>query len=199
MATEINCLKDLATISMTAVELAAVDKVIMRFIDDLSFRHDYQSLVQDISNSYQLVLDNLQPLVSFRSEQEFVEGFDQASQTFLNCYLKEISRPRINAELTYEKYLQFKKRKEVNTNYPLLKYQFARLHNFVDKWVDNDIWLAMTIDSLFKMTARLLNELSAAKQRDGEDAFVIYQSGLPCFQVYLDIIGRSLEQIAARV
>ncbi len=138
-------------------------------------------------------------LVSFRSEQEFIEGFDQASQIFLNCYLKEISRPRINAELTYEKYLQFKKRKEVNTNYPLLKYQFARLHNFVDKWVDNDIWLAMTIDSLFKMTARLLNELSAAKCRDAEDAFVIYQSGLPCFQVYLDIIGRSLEQIAARV
>ena len=198
MGTELNCLKELATVSMSAVELAAVDKVIMTHINDPSFRQDYQSLLKDITNTYQLVLDNLQPLVDFRSEQEFGEGFDQMSQTFLNCYLKEISRPRVNAEFTYEKYLQFKKRKEVNTSYPVLKHHFARLHDFVDKWVDNDIWLAMTIDSLFKMTARLLNELSAAKNRDAEDAFIIYQSGLPAYQAYLDIIGRSLQQIATR-
>lgn len=198
MGIELNSLKDMATVSMTAVELAAIDKIIVTHISNASFVNDYQSLIEDITNTYQVVLDNLQPLLDFHTEQQFSEGYNGPSQAFLDCYLKEISKPRVNAEFTYEKYLQFRKLKEVNTGYPLLKRTFARLHDFIDKWIDNDIWLAMTIDSLFKMTARLLNELNELKARDAEDAFIVYQSGLPGFQVYLEIIANSLQQIAAR-
>lgn len=198
MGTELNCLKDLASVSIAATELSAVDEVITNHLSNPIFMQQYNALIQDITNTFQVVLDNLTPIVSLHSRQQFEESFDHYFQIYADCYLKEISKPRVNAELTYEKYLQFRKLKEVNTGFPLLKRNFTRLHDLIDKWLDNDIWLAMYIDSLFKMFARLLNEVNEIKKSDVEDAYIIFHSGLPSFGPYLDIISTSLTLIAAR-
>ena len=198
MGIQLNSLKELATISMTAVEFDAVDNIICSQIGNPSFQQDYNSLMFDITNTYQVVVDNLKSLSQIASEQDFSERYTALSQVFLDSYLKEISQPRVNAEFTYEKYLQFRKLKEVKTGFPLLKLSFARLHDLIDKWIDNDIWLAMTIDSLFKMTARQLNELNELKKRDVEDAFILYQSSIYAYQPYLEIIMTRMRQIASR-
>lgn len=198
MAKELNCLKDLSAVSITATELCAIDRIISGYIRNQVFQQTYNDLLEDIIRTYGVVLDNLNPFVTITTEQLFADDFDQYYQHYMSCYLKEISKPRVNAECTYEKYLQFRKLKEVNTGFPLLKHSFIRLHDFIDKWLDNDIWLAMYIDSLFKMLARLLNDVNDMKKRDLEDAFMMYQSGLLSFTPYLEIISTSLKLIASR-
>lgn len=198
MGIELNCLKDISAISITATELCALDSIILENISNPDFLNQYNDLLYDIINSYQVVLDNLMPFMSISTQQQFEMDFQQSYQSYIGCYLKEISRPRVNAECTYEKYLQFKKLKEVNTGFPLLKRSFLRLHDFIDKWLDNDIWLAMYIDSLFKMVARLLNEINDIGRHDSEDAFIVFQSSLLQFIPYVQIINTCLEKIAAR-
>jgi hypothetical protein len=61
--------------------------------------------------------------------------------------------------------------------------------------VTNDAWLAMSIDNLFKRLQALLNEIAALKQKDPEDAFLIYDSAFSTFSPYLELIAQKRELI----
>lgn len=195
MGVEFNLLKDMGTINSTALELVAVNRLIKSHIGNAAFLAEYDSMVSDINACYQVVIDNLEPFVELQTQADFEAKFEALYRHYIDSYLTEISRPRVHAEFVYEKNLQFRKLKEVKTGFPILKRSFARLHEIVDKWLDNDIWLAMTIDSLFKLLARLLNEINETAAKDTEDAFLVYQGGVLVLADYLAILKQQVEQL----
>ena len=87
--------------------------------------------------------------------------------------------------------------KESKTSFPLLKRTYERFDQLYDKWITNDAWLAMSIDNLFKRLQALLNEIAAVKQKDPEDAFLIYHAAFTGFSPYLDLIGQNRDLIRA--
>lgn len=196
MGIEFSILKDLATITNTAVELSAINQTIKNSIKTPSFVADYNALISDINGCYKVVINNLEPMFAISTESEFKERFQSIYRYYIESYLSEISRPREYAECVYEKNLQFRKLKEVNTSFPILKRNFCRLHELIDKWLDNDIWLAMTIDSLFKLLARFLNEVNDIADKDLEDAFLVYYSGTAALFEYFHILGRQVAELS---
>ena len=128
------------------------------------------------------------PLFEFDSEAALINSFDECHSTYSACYLKEISKPRAYADEAYEEYLLLKGQKECKTSFPLLKRTFLRLDKFVDKWITNDAWLAMSIDNLFKRLQTLLNEIATLKKKDPADAFLIYNAAFHDFHPYLGLI-----------
>ncbi|MGR8999990.1 MAG: hypothetical protein ACU88J_13220, partial [Gammaproteobacteria bacterium] len=74
------------------------------------------------------------------------------------------------------------------TAYPLLKRTFARLDEFIDKWITNDAWLAMSIENHVKMLYRFLTEIAELKQKDPTDAFTIFQAAMVALHPYYALL-----------
>jgi len=193
MGLEFNITRDTACICATITELAAIDDIVRCEIDSADFYRDYDSLLRDVLNTYRVVVDTLGPLSDVTAQDAFTERFDGLYQHYGQHYQPALSEPRVNAELTYEKYLQFRKRREVQTGYPPLKRAFARLHDYIDKWIDNDIWLAMTIDTLFKLLFRFMGEVAEARKVDEEAAFQLYRSCIGGLPPLLSIISTGID------
>ena len=195
MAIEFSILKDLAVINNTAIELVSVDKAIRKFIVNTEFLEEYSAIMSEIVCCYHVVIEGLDPLLTIENQADFEQKFDGLFQHFIDTYLIDISRPRVHAELVYEKNLQFQKRKELKTHFPMLKRNFIRLNAIIDKWLDNDIWLAMTIDSLFKLMARLLKEIKETAEKDVDDAYLIYCGGIDHLREYLTVLVNHSNQL----
>lgn len=192
MGKEITILKELATISMTSAELASVHELICDEIDTPDFNGAIDDLMSDMVNTYQLVLDNLYPFARIASMAHFEAEFTRCYDAYITGLNRNLSIPRINAELTYEKTLQFRKRWEVKTSYPILKIAFARLLEYIDKWHDNDIWLSMNIDLLLKTWSRFISDVNELRQKDSGLAFAQYDSVARHLPGYLHIIQRNI-------
>lgn len=190
MGIEFTICKEMATISVTAEELATADAFIREEITSGDFLAEYDSLLSDIVDSYRVVLSILRPMTELDSFASFAANFTNLRESYSNSYQPALSKPRINAEFTFQKYLQFRKRKETQTNYQVLKNAFSRLHDFIDKWIDNDIWLAMTIDSLLKMLFRFLTLIADSK--DSEAACNEYLALMRNLRPYLDIVEQQV-------
>lgn len=189
MGIEFNLTKELATISATATELGAIDQLLNQELDAAEFRQAKADLLFDIIDSYRVVITLLQPLVPLLEAPVFATDFAAETARYHEHYQRALSQPRINAENTFQKYLQFRKRPEVKTSYPPLKYSFQRLHDLIDKWIDNDIWLAMCIDSLFKQLNRHLTEVAALNAKDPEWGYLVFQSTVGQLPAFLTVIA----------
>ena len=108
MGVEFNLYKDIATITNTAVELVAIDRIVRSHIRNPDFLAEYNALLGEVSSCYQVVIDNVEPFLEGVVEEKFSEQFHPAYSYYINCYLSEISRPREYAERCYEKNLQFR-------------------------------------------------------------------------------------------
>lgn len=188
MGIELDIVEELANISVTLTELSSISKIINGEIKNSEFDMRFNKMVDDLAKSYDVVTANLLPLSEFDSETTLVDSFDECHAAYTACYLKEISKPRAYADEAYEEYLLLKTQKESKTSFPLLKRTFERLDKFVDKWVTNDAWLAMSIDNLFKRLQTLLNEIATLKKKDPADAFLIYNAAFHDFHPYLGLI-----------
>ena len=188
MGIELDIGRELATISVTLTETSSIARIINSQIRSGDFSTRFNKMIEDIGKCYDVVTTNLIPLSGFDSEDAFVEGFDARHAGYTECYLKEISKPRIYSDDAYEEYLLLKLMNESKTGFPLLKRSFERMDQFVDKWITNDAWLAMSIDNLFKRLQTLLNEIDALKKKDAEDAFLIYHAAFSDFTSYLMLI-----------
>jgi len=197
MGIELDITKELATISATLTEFVSVSSIIKGHIKNSDFDQRFNKMVNDIARCYQVVTDNLLPVSGLATETDFIESFDTRHAAYTDCYLKEISKPRSYAEDAYEEYLLLKTLKESKTRFPLLKRSFIRLDGFIDKWIDNDVWLAMSVDTLFKRLQSLLNEIADYKRQDPEDAFVIYHSIFTGLNDYLALIKNKHEILLA--
>jgi len=197
MGFELDIDRELATISATLIELSSIHGIISTLVRDEEFNRQYSGIIDELAKSYHVVGDNLQGFTALQTEAEFVAGFDDCHASYSDCYLMEISKPRACGEAAYEAYLMLKTLKQSKTTYPLLKRSFDRMDHFIDKWVDNDAWLAMSIDHMFKRLKNLLTEISALKQKDPEDAFLIYKAAFGDFSIYLDIIRLKADALSS--
>lgn len=198
MGIELDIVEELASISVTLTELSSIAKIINGEIKNSEFDKRFNKMVADLAKSYDVVTANLLPLSELDSEATLIDRFDERHAAYTACYLKEISKPRAYADEAYEEYLVLKTQKESKTGFPLLKRTFERLDKFVDKWVTNDAWLAMSIDNLFKRLQNLLNEIATLKKKDPADAFLIYNAAFHDFTPYLGLISQQRALLAAR-
>jgi len=198
MGIELDITRELATSSATLMELAGVANTVNALLSDSDFTRRFNKIVDDIGNSYDTVTENLLPLAEFTSEEAFINGFDARHAAYSACYLTEISRPRCSGEDAYEEYLVLQTYREFKTSYPLLKRSFERFRQFIDKWVDNDAWLAMSVDNLLKRLHSLLNEIATLKKKDPSDAYVIYRAAFDGFSPYLRIMQDGRGKLVSR-
>ena len=196
MGFELDIDRELGTISATLLELSSIHSTISSLIRDEEFKRHYTPIIEELAKSYHVVGDNLHGFTQLQSEEEFIANFDALHAAYTDCYLMEISKPRACGEAVYETYQFLKTLKQTKTEYPLLKRSFERLDHFYDKWVDNDAWLSMSIDHLFKRIKNLLTEIDALKQKDPEDAYLIYNAAFKAFAIFIDLIRLKASELS---
>lgn len=188
MGLELTISKELANISVTLTELASVTTVINQQISNRDFLGQFNQIITTLNQCYQVIITTIQPWMELDSDALFCSQFDARHEAYKTSFLKEASRPRLFVEQAYEQNLALTTFKELKTNFPLLKRTFMRFDDYFDKWIDNDTWLVMSMDTVFKMLNRLLQEIGELKHKDAEDAYQLYQNAFSDFRIYLQII-----------
>jgi len=185
VGTEFTINQELGSVCATAAELTAITQTVTRFIKSESFIGVFQPMVKEITKCYELLTHNMTPFIDLTDEASFNQSFDELYARYKDDYLNEVSKPRTYSEAAYELHLELKRLDESKTNYPILKRTFARLDELINKWIDNDVWLAMSIDNILKMLQRLLNEIAELKRQDPEEAFLVYNSAMAAFKPFV--------------
>ncbi len=188
MGLELNIIREMATVCVTASELAAIENIIKSELKKPAFVEQFDKMAGAIGECYGVTLANIRPWLEMTNETEFYEKFDSAHADYKATYLSSTNQPRVTSEQAYIEYMVLREFKETQTAYPLLKQAFARLDEFIDKWITNDAWLAMTIENLLKMLHRFLNEVAELKQKDPTDAFIIFQAAMASLRPYCALL-----------
>jgi len=191
MAVELKLTRELATVGVTAHELAAIETLIKGELTKPAFVEQFDKMLEAIGECYTVTLVHVLPWLEITNETEFCEKFDAAHADYKATYLSITNRPRLASDRAYLEYMTLREFKETQTSYPLLKLTFARLDEFIDKWITNDAWLAMTIENFFKMLHRFLNEVAELKQKDPTDAFAIYRALMGALSPYYALLEKN--------
>jgi hypothetical protein len=191
--------EELARVAITATELHSVTRTISHFIKSPEFVQAFRNIIAEINKSYVVVTDSFLPFYQLDSEEKFSQLFDEKHDAFSNNYLMEVSKPRKYCDNVYDDYIAMRQMKEAQTTFPLLKESFARLDVLYDKWINNDVFLAMSIDGAIKLKNRLLNDIATMKARDTEDAYFLFSSAFDDFHDYVDLIKNRSEATAKLV
>jgi hypothetical protein len=197
MGVELNIVRELATVCVTASELAAIENLIKSELKKPAFVEQLNKMAGAIGECYEVTLTNIQPWLEMTNETEFCENFDTAHANYKATYLGMSNQPRVASERAYIAYMTLREYKETQTAYPLIKRTFVRLDEFIDKWITNDAWLAMSIENLLKMLHRFLNEVAELKQKDPDDAFIIFQAMTAALRPYCALLENDGEVLAA--
>lgn len=198
MGVELDIVQELASINVALTELSSLTRIINGEIKSGEFSSQFNKIVRDIAKCFAVVTDNLQPFFDIDTETALIARFDEQHARYAALYLKEISKPRIYSDEAYEGYVLLRLQKEIKTGFPLLKRTFERLDKFIDKWITNDAWLAMAIDNAFKRLQTFLIEITNLKNKDSEEAFLIYASAFKDFKPYFDLIKQQVIQLEIR-
>lgn len=188
MGVELKIVRELATVCVTASELAAIENLIKGELKKPAFVAQFDQMARAIGECYAVTEAIVQPWLELTNETEFCGKFDSAHTGYKANYLSISNRPRVASEQAYLEYMALRDYKETKTDYPLLKLTFARLDEFIDKWITNDAWLAMTIENLLKMLHRFLNEVAELKQKDPADAFTIFQAAMAALRPFYALL-----------
>lgn len=180
--------KELASIGITVTEFGSITRIINTEIGPGKFSRLFNTMMGKMTLTYDVVTDNLQPFVDMDSEDDFNSGFDDLVARYNDRYLLEISKARAYADDAYEDYVHLVCMREAKTGFPLLKRTFTRLAELTDKWITNDYWLAMCIDTVYKKLPRLLNEIAELKRKDPEDAYKVYRTAFGDLGIHLALI-----------
>ena len=188
MGLELKFVRELATVCVTASELAAIENLIKGELTKPAFVEQFDKMANAIGECYEVTAANVQPWLEITNESEFCEKFDSTYADFKATYLSITNQPRVASEQAYIQYMALREYKETQTAYPLLKRTFERLDEFIDKWITNDAWLAMSIENLVKMLYRFLTEIAELKQKDPSDAFTIFQAAMVALRPYYALL-----------
>lgn len=188
MGIELTIAKEFANIGLTATEWSALADTINGHIRNRDFTVPFNRMIAELARCYDLVDEVMTPFEAMDSEALFIENFSSCHDRYKGSFLHLAGRPRKYSDDAYETYLVLHMMKECRTSYPLLRRTFDRLDQFVDKWVTNDAWLAMNIDTLLKMFNRFLLEVAEFQRKDAEDAFLLYDSAFTQFRVFMTLI-----------
>lgn len=196
MAIELKLIKELATVCVTASELAAIETLIKGELAKPAFVEQFDKMGQAIGECYAVTAAVVVPWLEIGNETEFCNRYDAAYNDYKATYLSITNRPRLASEQAYVEYILLREFKETQTAYPLLKTTFARLDEFIDKWITNDAWLAMTIENFVKMLYRFLTEVAELKQKDPTDAFTIYRALMAALRPYYALLENCRKSVA---
>jgi hypothetical protein len=199
MGVEIKIVRELATVCVTASELVAIENLVKGELTKPAFIEQFDKMANSIKECYGLTTASLQTWLAISTETEFCEQFDAAYTHHKATYLSITNRPRVASERAYLDYMLLREYKETQTAYPLLKLTFARLDEFIDKWITNDAWLAMSIENCVKMLYRFLTEVAELKQKDPSDAFTIYQALMVALRPYCGLLKNIFEVLEESV
>ena len=194
---EFTLCKEAASIATTATELAAIQQLLVTHIPKPEFRTALGLVVDPLTETYQVLVYILDPLFSIKSESDFQSSFTEAFEQYKQRLQEKNSLPRGCVEASYEAYLVLSQTKEAKTGFPLLRRTFDRLLNYIDKYVDNDSWLLMNIDNIYKMLNLLLGEISELNARDPEDAWLTYDLAMESLLPFMHIINNRSQALAA--
>lgn len=197
MGVELKIVRELATVCVTAGELAAIETLIKGELKNTAFVKQFDKMADAINECYAVTTANLQPWQEMTNETEFCNKFDADYADYKATYLSITNRPRVASEQAYLEYMLLREYKETQTAYPLLKLTFARLDEFIDKWITNDAWLAMTIENFVKMLYRFLTEVAELKQKDPTDAFAIYRALMVALRPFYALLENDLRQLVS--
>jgi hypothetical protein len=190
MGVELKIVRELATVCVTAGELAAIESLIKGELTKPAFVEQFDKMGNAIRECYGVTAAVVLPWLEMTNETEFCNKFDAAYADYKASYLGITNRPRVSSEQAYLEYMLLREYKETQTAYPLLKLTFARLDEFIDKWITNDAWLAMTIENFVKMLYRFLTEVAELKQKDPTGAFAIYQALMTALRPYYALLEK---------
>jgi hypothetical protein len=188
MGVELDIVRNLATVCVTVSELAAIENLIKGELKNPAFVEQFDKMAGLIGECYGVIAAKVQPWLEITNETEFCEKFDSTHANYKATYLSITNQPRVASEQAYIEYMALRNYKETQTAYPLLERTFARLDEFIDKWITNDAWLAMSIENLLKMLHRFLNEVAEFKQKDPTDAFTIFQATMVALRPYYALL-----------
>lgn len=188
MGVELKIVRELASVCVTASELASIASLIKGELKKPDFVGQFDKMANAIGECYRVTVANIQPWLDMANETEFCEKFDSVHADFKATYLSTTNRPRVASEQAYIEYMALREYKETQTDYPLLKRTFERLDEFIDKWITNDAWLAMAIENLLKTLHRFLNEVAELKHKDPSDAFTIFQAAMVALRPYYALL-----------
>ncbi len=191
--------QQLAVITVTATELLSVTQTITRFIKASEFAKAFSEIIAEINKSYSVLTDSFAPFYELDSEEKFLQWFDEKYSAFKVSYPRDISKPRKYCDSVYDAYIAMKQMKEAKTSFPLIKENFTRLDVLYDKWITNDACLAMEIDGVLKSKSRLLSDIAEMKEKDPEDAYIIFSSAFDDFHDYITFIENKSQRIAGLV
>ena len=199
MGLEFQINEELANIAITSTELYAASKNIISFVRNDSFKQQFGQIFTEINQAYCVIDNSFSPFCRLHDEESFVANFDALFANFSENYLMEISKPRKYFDNVYEDFIELQQSKEAKSKFPLLKHHYSRFAGLYDKHIDNDAYLAMSIDRVIKLQNQLLNEISNLKAKDPEDAFLLLHAACEDFADYLQIIRVNRERIDALV
>lgn len=188
MGIEFVVTRELGNIAATQTEFTAIARTVNGEIGPGAFNTLFNTMMGRMADTYAVVTEQLQPFVDINNEAAFLGSFDDVVGAYRESYLSAISKARTLTVDAYDDYEHLVCMREAKTGYPLLKRSFSRLAELTDKWIANDYWLAMSIDTLFKMLPRLLQEIAELKQKDPADAWTIYRAAISGFAHYLALI-----------
>jgi hypothetical protein len=191
--------EELAAITVTATELLSVTRTISEFIKNAAFLQSFNEIITEINKSYAVVFESFSPFYELDSEEKFIRHFDEKFETFKGRYLMDVSKPRRYCDNVYDAYIKMQQTKEAKTSFPVLKRSFSRLDTFYDKWITNDNLLAMSIDGALKLKNRLLTEIEQIKQKDTEDAYIVFSSAFEDFRDFLTLIQAKSDGVSGTV
>ena len=199
MGFEFKINEELAAIAVTTTELVSISRGIMGLVKNSTFIRQFNDIITEINKSYIVVGDSFGPFYTLDNEEAFMQSFDEKHDTFKGRYLMDVSKPRRYCDNVYNAYIQLQQTKEAKSGFPLLKRNFKRLDTFYDKWVTNDNVLAMSIDGVLKLQNRFLNEIADIKQKDVEDAYILFSSAFEDFSEYLSLIQINSDKVSSVV
>ena len=187
VSNELTILNELAKVVATRCEWLAIGDIVNQHIRDAEFIAQYRRMGAELAQCYDFIENLLAPFVALATPEKFELAFARLHDDYQKSYLIEASKPRHAADRAYEVFLGLSQRKEFKTSYPLLKRTFDRLDYFVDKYVTNDAWLVMGIETMLKRLSRFLYEVADLKKIDREEAFMVYRALMVSIECFLGL------------
>ena len=194
VSNELTILNELAKVAATQCEWQAIAAILNQHIRDTEFVEQYRRMSAELAQCYRFVESILTPFVALATPEQFERAFMQLHDDYQKSYLLEASKPRHAVDRAYEVCLGLLQRKEFKTNYPLLKRTFDRLDYFVDKYVTNDTWLVMSIETVLKRLSRFLYEVADLYKGDREEAFQVYRALMLAIERLLSLVIGNLSR-----
>lgn len=187
--------EELASIAVTSTELLATSRSVVEYLKAKDFIDSFANIILEINRSYPVVINAFQPFNQLLTIDSFEQTFDDLHKNFKDSYLLDISKPRKFCDNVYDDYIAMQQMKEAKTGFPPVKSNFIRLNELYDKWINNDAYLAMSIDSAIKLENILLSDITNEKNIDLEDAYNLCKSTFNDFTDYLHIIQKNSDGI----